>query len=59
LIEDSKIATNDPHFWPQMILLSGKNWGTVQRQQTGIKKMLDSFDPEEKRFMLMSKQVDA
>ena len=31
-----------------MILLSTKNWGVVQRQKTGIKKLLDSFDPEEK-----------
>lgn len=42
-----------------MILLSTKNWGVVQRQKTGIKKLLDSFDPEEKRFMRMSKQASS
>lgn len=41
-----------------MIEIAGKNW-IVLEKQPGIRRLLDSFDPEEKKFSLMSSSMDS
>jgi hypothetical protein len=42
-----------------MIRACGKNWEVLHKQENGIKRLINSFDPDDKKFGLLGKAVSA